>query len=171
MGIYRFDMTPPGAHVDSFKQFDELYSFLYRPLSQLQEICSRDVIVLKQKLGDNILSIKGEIRKNCQAHSKRRDIEVYLKSIKSKLKEDLLNHLLGKEVDSEYQGTPIYPTNDRTPLEQEFTSEIRASFNSVFKYIDELLHKEGGITVVAFKKEKERRKSSRPDSYCKKRSN
>ena len=158
-------MTSFGASVDSFKQFDELYDFLYLPLPQLQEICGGDVIVLKKKLGSIILSIKGEIRKNCQAQSKRRDAEIYLRSIKSKLKEDLLNHLLGKEVDSDYQGTPIYPTNDRTPLEQEFTSEIRASFNSAFKYIDELLQKGIGISTSSSRKDIGNRRITRPVSY------
>lgn len=160
-------MSSFGAPVDSFQQFDELYSFLFRPLSQVQEICDGKAINLKFTLGQNIQALKGEIRKNCQAHSKRRDAEIYLRSIKSKLKEDLLNPLLGTEVDSEYEGTPIYPTVNRDSSEDEFIGEIKASFSSIFKFIDDLL---SGVTtsspVPEVKvKEKGKRTKTRPASY------
>lgn len=158
-------MSSFGAPDDSFQQFDRLYSLLFRPLSEVQKICGGFIINFKYTLGDHIQALKGEIRKNCQAHSKRKDAEIYLRSIKSKLKEDLLNHLMGKEVDSDYHGNPIYHTTDRTPRDEEFINEIMASFSSLFKYIDELISMEVGKSFGGSRKEEKYRKTSHPAAY------
>jgi hypothetical protein len=158
-------MAPSGVRSDSFDRFDELYGFLYRSLQQVLEICGEDIIILKHTLGQYILSQKGEIRKNCQAHTKQKDIDLYLRSIKSKLKVDLLDQLLGKEVNSEYESIAMYPTTDRTPIEEEFICEIRESFKSLFKYIDDLLPKEGGKPPAPAQNAKKYRTASHPPSY------
>jgi len=160
-------MSSFGAPVDSFHQYERLYSLLYQPLSEVQKIFSGIVINFKYTLGDHIQALKGEIRKNCQAHSKSRDSDIYLRSIKSKLKEDLLNHLLGTEVDPEYEGIPVYPNFDRNSLDDEFIREIKASFRSIFKFIDDL---SSGVTITSpvpavQVKGKEKRTISIPASF------
>ena len=132
MGLSILKMALVSVHIDSFDQFDNLNSFLHQSLYKVMEICHGEMIDLKGRLSHHNQSIKGEIRKNCQAHNKLKDVKNYLYSIQSKLK-----YLQDELFSNDFGRTPIYPQEGDTELAGAFINEIKYFFNDVKDYIKE----------------------------------
>lgn len=119
--------------MDSFTVYGDFEKFICKPIADILGEGNHDLNQTNNLLRNYCNEVKGEIRKNCQAHNSSGETDYYLFTIKSKL-DSLYSDLFINESDGTFNLTKYYKADLDNVVELTAINIIRHKLSDILKF-------------------------------------